>query len=218
MSKGEQTSQKILRAARELFYTTGFEATTSRAIADKANVNLGLLNYYFKSKNEIGRQIYSTIRRQLDADINKYESSLSEVESFIFSSAIELYLCLNCTPYSKFYHELLSNPTNRLSTIEHIKKTIINNTDDAIGDEVSYKEDYITMATLSISSIKPTLVDYAITHPGEIPSNMYLKYYIEQQLFYFNLPAENSNFYLDKLTHYHIDVVERFTPVFVPLA
>ncbi|MGN0339154.1 MAG: TetR/AcrR family transcriptional regulator [Lachnospira sp.] len=218
MSKGEQTSQKILHAARELFYKTGFEATTSRAIAEKANVNLGLLNYYFKSKNEIGRQIYSAIRRQLDANMNKYESSLSEVESFIFSSAIELYLCLNCTPYGNFYHELLSNPANRLSTMEHIKKTLINNTDAAIGDEISYSEAYITMATLSISSIKPTLVDYALTHPGEIPSNMYLKYYIEQQLFYFGLPAENSNFYIDKLSHYHIDVVERFTPIFVPLA
>ena len=52
MSKGEDTKNKILYAARDLFFEYGFYKTTARMISDKANTNLGLLNYYFKNKNE----------------------------------------------------------------------------------------------------------------------------------------------------------------------
>ena len=44
------TRQALLRAARELFATSGYDATTVRAVADRAGVNQALLFRYFGNK------------------------------------------------------------------------------------------------------------------------------------------------------------------------
>ena len=72
MSKGEETKNRILFVARDLFYEYGFHKTTARMISEKANTNLGLLNYYFKNKNEMGLIIYSSIRDRFDELIAEY--------------------------------------------------------------------------------------------------------------------------------------------------
>ena len=45
------TREKILDAAEILFIERGFAATSLRAIASKAGVNLAATNYHFDSKN-----------------------------------------------------------------------------------------------------------------------------------------------------------------------
>lgn len=47
------TQQKIISAARTVFTKKGYAATRTRDIAKEANVNLALLNYYFKSKENL---------------------------------------------------------------------------------------------------------------------------------------------------------------------
>ncbi len=44
---------KIKAAARIVFHKKGFAATRTRDIATEANMNLALLNYYFKSKEKL---------------------------------------------------------------------------------------------------------------------------------------------------------------------
>ena len=44
------TEAKIKTAARNVFHKKGFAGTRTRDIAKEANMNLALLNYYFKSK------------------------------------------------------------------------------------------------------------------------------------------------------------------------
>lgn len=44
------TYERIVRAARQLFGELGYEATTFRAIADRAAVTRPLVNYHFASK------------------------------------------------------------------------------------------------------------------------------------------------------------------------
>ena len=43
----------IIDAAVELFAEKGFEGTSIRDIATKANVNLAMINYYFGSKEKL---------------------------------------------------------------------------------------------------------------------------------------------------------------------
>lgn len=50
---GEETREKILNAAEELFSENGFSATSVRAITTKAGVNLAALNYHFGSKDAV---------------------------------------------------------------------------------------------------------------------------------------------------------------------
>jgi len=114
MSKGEETKNRILFVARDLFYEYGFHKTTARMISEKANTNLGLLNYYFKNKNEMGLIIYSSIRDRFDELIAEYFPDMDELTLFLFSSTLELYLCITnenaCDIYTihgiyKFHHE-----------------------------------------------------------------------------------------------------------------
>jgi AcrR family transcriptional regulator len=64
MPKSEQvehaleTRDRILRAASDLFATTGFNGTTLREITERADANLAAVNYYFRSKDDL---ILSTI-------------------------------------------------------------------------------------------------------------------------------------------------------------
>ena len=45
--------QKIKEAARKLFTERGFDAVKTRDIAAEADINLALLNYYFRSKENL---------------------------------------------------------------------------------------------------------------------------------------------------------------------
>ena len=47
------TETTIKSAARAVFHRKGFAATRTRDIAEEANMNLALLNYYFKSKKKL---------------------------------------------------------------------------------------------------------------------------------------------------------------------
>jgi AcrR family transcriptional regulator len=56
--KGEQTKALILETALEIFHERGYEQTTMRAIAKKANLSLGNAYYYFHSKEHLIQAFY----------------------------------------------------------------------------------------------------------------------------------------------------------------
>ena len=51
------TEQKIIAAAEEVFTKKGYAGTRTRDIAQEAGINLALLNYHFKSKENLFRII-----------------------------------------------------------------------------------------------------------------------------------------------------------------
>jgi AcrR family transcriptional regulator len=51
--KAPNTELKIKEAARKIFTEKGFAATRTRDIAEAAGINLALLNYYFRSKDNL---------------------------------------------------------------------------------------------------------------------------------------------------------------------
>ena len=53
MNVESTTEEKIIAAARKLFTQKGFSATRTRDIAEEAGINLALLNYYFRSKQNL---------------------------------------------------------------------------------------------------------------------------------------------------------------------
>jgi AcrR family transcriptional regulator len=72
LSNSTNTREKILDAAESLFIELGFAATSLRAIASKAGVNLAATNYHFGSKNGL---LAATIHRRV-APINKHRLEL----------------------------------------------------------------------------------------------------------------------------------------------
>jgi TetR/AcrR family transcriptional regulator len=52
---GEGTRERILATALDIFSQAGFDGTTTRALAARAGVNLGLIKYYFGTKERLWR-------------------------------------------------------------------------------------------------------------------------------------------------------------------
>ena len=62
--KGDQTKALILETALEMFQQRGYEQTTMRAIAEKANLSLGNAYYYFHSKEFLIQAFYQRTHEQ----------------------------------------------------------------------------------------------------------------------------------------------------------
>ena len=76
---------RLLDAARDLVAERGWSAATSRAVAERANANLALINYYFGSKNDL---LLATLDRSMTA---MAESAITTDASLdgLFAHAIE---------------------------------------------------------------------------------------------------------------------------------
>lgn len=71
-ARGQDGFEHILRAALALLVNQGSAALTLRRIAAESGMNVGNLNYYFRSKEEL-------IRELLNAVIASYEESFDEI-------------------------------------------------------------------------------------------------------------------------------------------
>lgn len=89
--KSETTREKILTTATELFLKKGVDRVGVREIAAKADINLSLMNYYFKSKEKLLELIFdnlinqkaSTLRSILESDMQIEEKVRSYSSTYI---------------------------------------------------------------------------------------------------------------------------------------
>ncbi|HEX2898201.1 MAG TPA: helix-turn-helix domain-containing protein, partial [Bacteroidia bacterium] len=58
VSEKENTEFRILEAARHIFQQKGFDGARMQEIADTAQINKGLLHYYFKSKDALFHKVF----------------------------------------------------------------------------------------------------------------------------------------------------------------
>jgi AcrR family transcriptional regulator len=69
--------ERLIRAAIEIFAANGFNATTTRMLADKARVNLSAIPYYFRSKEGLYlaavEYIADVLGTQLDPFLTKIQ-------------------------------------------------------------------------------------------------------------------------------------------------
>lgn len=75
-SQKEATRQKVLEAARELFETQGYEETTVREIARRAEVSVGSVFTTFTSKGDILSQVMTDRLDGLYAELDRVAPSL----------------------------------------------------------------------------------------------------------------------------------------------
>ena len=66
----QPSRQKLLDAAKELFYEDGYAATTLARISERSGVNNGLITYYFGSKCNLAREIYNLMLMDVRAEIS----------------------------------------------------------------------------------------------------------------------------------------------------
>lgn len=70
ITKGQATSNKILKAASTLFYNRGYQNTAIADIADKAGVAVGTFYLYFKDKYSIYALVLSEFQKKIRDTIN----------------------------------------------------------------------------------------------------------------------------------------------------
>lgn len=101
--KDSQTEQQIKDAARRLFFTEGRFNATTQEIADAAGVNRTLVNYYFRSRDQLFDLILqdarSTMDQRLELAMSTETSFKKKIEHFIdiFTEQATLY------PYLDIY-------------------------------------------------------------------------------------------------------------------
>ncbi|MFN2394721.1 MAG: TetR/AcrR family transcriptional regulator [Bacteroidales bacterium] len=91
MTKNKNTEQKIFDAATELFMEKGVDRTSVRDIASKAGINLALMNYYFRSKENLFDAIFTNLVKEntrdllqiLDSDMGLEEKVRNYVDAYI---------------------------------------------------------------------------------------------------------------------------------------
>ena len=103
-SKSEETQLRILTAALELFHEKGFEATTMRDIATRAEVATGAAYYYFASKDALVLAFYYQATKEMaprieealsaSTDLRKRLTGLIEVKLKYFKSSRRLLTAL----------------------------------------------------------------------------------------------------------------------------
>jgi TetR/AcrR family transcriptional regulator, repressor for uid operon len=75
-SRSEHTHEHIIRAARDAFCTLGYESTTLKEIAQRANVSRPTINYHFLSKDALYRAV------EHDAVVNVLVEPAAPTERF----------------------------------------------------------------------------------------------------------------------------------------
>src|SRR3984957_16524874 len=88
------TEEKLKEAARTVFTRKGYAATTVRDIAAEANINLALVNYYFRSKEKLFDLIMAETIQKLFEKIRPiiYDETTSITEKI--ESIVDHYLDL----------------------------------------------------------------------------------------------------------------------------
>lgn len=88
------TEEKIKEAARKVFHKKGYAATRTRDIAEEADINLALLNYYFRSKeklfNIIMIETLSGFVQRMSITVNDEATTLERKVQLIAENYIEL--------------------------------------------------------------------------------------------------------------------------------
>jgi len=69
MRQNRNTEQEIVEAARKVFQEKGYKEATMRDIAAEANINMAMLHYYFRSKDNLFYIVFDEAFKLLYSDI-----------------------------------------------------------------------------------------------------------------------------------------------------
>ncbi|MBN1595246.1 TetR/AcrR family transcriptional regulator [candidate division FCPU426 bacterium] len=79
--------QKLISAALALLPSTGYSGLSMRAVAKKANVNLGMFHYYFKNKDEfvkrVAEEFYDKLYRNFTLGAAEGETAREQLRNAI---------------------------------------------------------------------------------------------------------------------------------------
>ena len=93
----KDTRSKLLQAATEMFSKYGFEATSTRALAQKAQVNLAAITYYFGDKMDLYKAVLDSVVDEIKETTAKKVQLLKDLAEVQQKNAAEALSALHKT-------------------------------------------------------------------------------------------------------------------------
>ena len=128
-SKGEHSRAAIFEAALALFQERGYEATTMRAIAERAGVSLGRSYHYFASKEHLVLEFYWHTHRLHLAAIGPLLARERDLGARL--RGVIRAVVVTCEPFHDFAGAIFSTVANPVSPLNPFGKQA-----KALRDEV----------------------------------------------------------------------------------
>lgn len=107
--KGLATKCQIKDSAKKLFKLNGYNKTSIKDICEQGNVKLGSFTYYFKTKDDLVREIYGDVwQKCYDLMDSKIQRPITEIEKNTIFSFLYFYAILHDELTRAFHYEILS--------------------------------------------------------------------------------------------------------------
>lgn len=101
------TKEKILEVAGKLFAKSGYDGTSIRDISTEAGVNLASVNYHFKNKQNLYREVMNFNIAHIEGEIERIAKEHSSLTDF--SWALYLYFVEESTAFINSFKLFITN-------------------------------------------------------------------------------------------------------------
>lgn len=103
MARDKQTEDRILEAAQRVFTRSGISGARTQDIADEAGVNRALINYYFRSRDNLAQAVFLRAAGSFFPALMKTLAGDDPLEAKIRRVVEIEYAMLNENPYLPLY-------------------------------------------------------------------------------------------------------------------
>lgn len=120
--KGNITKERILYFAKKEFYENGYSKTQLKSIAEQSELSLGNLNYYFKKKDDLVKEIYNQFFTEIYQFIEAQRVQ-SALQQYCFFQFIVYHIVLGDERNRRFYGEIIQSKSNYrvMQELMHVK-------------------------------------------------------------------------------------------------
>lgn len=99
---GLDTKEKILHAAKVLFYEKGYEATTFKEISRLAKVNQGLIVYHYKTKAWLANVVFREFIKASMESVEEYFQGADTLTQYFIGDYLYFRLLYENKPFREF--------------------------------------------------------------------------------------------------------------------
>jgi AcrR family transcriptional regulator len=156
----QDTEQKILNAAIDVFQSKGMDGARMQEIADKAKINKAMLHYYYRSKQKLFEAVFKSainlmlpkIVKIIDTDehlFDKIRSFTTNYISFITKHAfIPAFIINELNRNPEIIKEVFSNKFD-----SNVEEKLVNQINDLVekGEIVPIKPEQLLLDVVSLS-------------------------------------------------------------------
>ena len=130
--RSEQTRQRLLLAAAEVFGALGYEGATTRLVARKAGQRLSSITYYFGSKEGLFQAVMEQVATRVHQPLGPVLEQINQLTDFAPGEARELlYQVLD-----RFAGQIIASDENDFFVLMWIREQF----DPTVAFEIIYRE------------------------------------------------------------------------------